>query len=130
MSGDRLVKVRAKSLVVSTGTYEIPLLFENNDLPGIMLASGVRRLLHLWGVLPGTRAVIISANPRGLQTALDLRQAGIMVAAVAAVGSPPLFPGPLPTGGGKGDSVYNVLWRSLRDTGIEIIANARVMKAR
>ncbi len=83
--GERLVKLRTRSLVVAAGAYEIPLLFENNDLPGIMLASGVRRLMHLWAVLPGTHAVVISANPRGLQTALDLNRAGVQVSAVAEI---------------------------------------------
>jgi sarcosine oxidase subunit alpha len=88
-SGDRLVKVRTKSLVVASGGYEIPLLFENNDLPGVILGSGIRRLIHLWGVVAGTRAVVVSANPRGLQTALDLRAAGMEVAAVAELRAAP-----------------------------------------
>ncbi len=79
LQGQRLVKVRAATAVVATGAYEQPLVFENNDLPGIMLASGVARLLHLWRVLPGQRAVVVSANPRGLQLALDLAQAGCHV---------------------------------------------------
>lgn len=83
VQSDRLIKLRTKSLVVAAGAYEIPALFENNDLPGVMLGSAVRRLIHLWGVRPGTRAVVVSANARGLQTALDLLAAGVIVAAVA-----------------------------------------------
>ena len=41
-SGNRLIKLRTKSLVVTSGAYETPLLFENNDLPGVMLAAGIR----------------------------------------------------------------------------------------
>lgn len=79
VQGDRLVKVRAGAAVIAAGAYEQPLVFANNDLPGILLASGVARLLHLWGVLPGRRAVVVSANPRGLQLALDLVEAGCAV---------------------------------------------------
>ncbi|MEO8395370.1 MAG: 2Fe-2S iron-sulfur cluster-binding protein, partial [Chloroflexota bacterium] len=87
--GNRLIKLRTKSLVVTSGAYETPLLFENNDLPGVMLAAGVRRLIHLYGVLPGKRAVVVSANARGLQAALDMQTAGIEVAAVAEMRKAP-----------------------------------------
>lgn len=89
VQGDRLIKLRTKTLVVATGAYDIPALFENNDLPGVMLASGVRRLIRLYGVVPGTRAVVLSANPRGLQTALELLDCGVDVAAVAELRAAP-----------------------------------------
>ncbi len=113
VTGDRLVKLRTRSLVVATGAYEVPLLFENNDLPGIVLASGVRRLLHLWGVLPGTRAVVVSANPRGLQTALDLQRAGVQVAALAEICPTP----------------DESLHEQLKAAGINVLTNAAVIKA-
>ena len=53
LHGDELVKLRAKSVVLATGTYEVPLQFQNNDLPGIMLATAAQRLIHLYGVKPG-----------------------------------------------------------------------------
>jgi sarcosine oxidase subunit alpha len=87
--GHRLYKLRTKSLVVASGAYEYPPVFENDDLPGVILASGVRRLLHLWGVLPGKRAVVVSGNRRGLQTALDLVQAGVEVLLVAEIREAP-----------------------------------------
>jgi sarcosine oxidase subunit alpha len=89
LARNRLIKLRTQSLVVAAGAYEIPLLFENNDLPGIMLGTGVQRLIHLWGVLPGTKAVVVSANQRGLQVALDLRAAGVEVACVAVIHDDP-----------------------------------------
>lgn len=80
--GDRLIKLRTRALVVAAGAYEIPPVFENNDLPGVTLGSGVQRLVNLWGVRPGTTAVIVSANARGLRLARELEQAGIIIAAV------------------------------------------------
>ncbi|HVU14027.1 MAG TPA: 2Fe-2S iron-sulfur cluster-binding protein, partial [Phototrophicaceae bacterium] len=87
--GNRLIKLRTQSLVVASGSYEIPLLFENNDLPGIMLGSAVRRLIHLYGALPGTRAMLVSANSRGLQTALDLIAVKVQVQAVVEMSGAP-----------------------------------------
>ena len=44
VSGARLFKIRARSVVVATGAYENPLLFDDNDLPGVTLGGGVQRL--------------------------------------------------------------------------------------
>lgn len=89
VQGNRLVKLRAKAVVVATGAIEIPPLFPNNDLPGIMLSSGVQRMIHLWGVLPGQQAVVVSANRRGLQTALDMLAANIEVKLIADMRAEP-----------------------------------------
>ena len=58
LTGEGVVRVRAKQVVLATGAQETPLLFENNDLPGIMLSSSARRLIALYGIRPGRRAVI------------------------------------------------------------------------
>lgn len=79
---NRLIHLRATAIVVATGSYEYPTLFANNDLPGIMLGSGVLRLMHLYGVRPGKRAVVVTSDEDGLALAIDLRHAGIEVAAV------------------------------------------------
>ncbi len=55
----RLTQLRTERIVIATGAHEVPLLFENNDLPGVMLSSGVLRLSGLHGVKPGDRAVVI-----------------------------------------------------------------------
>ncbi len=80
---ERLIKARAKVLVVAPGLIERPYVFEGNDLPGVMLSGAVRRLINLYAVRPGTRAVVYTANDDGALAALDLRCVGIDVAAVA-----------------------------------------------
>ena len=80
--GPRLFKLRARALVVAGGAGEIPLLFDDNDLPGVMLGSAVQRLLHLHAVAPGRRAVVVTANDDGWEVAADLHRAGVEVAAV------------------------------------------------
>jgi sarcosine oxidase, subunit alpha len=81
--GDTLHQVRAKRVVYATGTIEQPLLFAGNDLPGVMLSGGALRLAALYGVRPGTRAVVAAVCDRGLQAALALQDAGVEITAVA-----------------------------------------------
>ncbi|MBT5676130.1 MAG: FAD-dependent oxidoreductase [Rhodospirillaceae bacterium] len=82
---NRLYKLRAGSLVVASGCYEQPLIFQNNDLPGIMLGSAAQRLIRLYGIKPGNRAVVATANQDGYGVALDLLDAGMEVACVVDV---------------------------------------------
>jgi sarcosine oxidase, subunit alpha len=79
---ERLVKARAKTLVVAPGLIERPYVIQGNDLPGVMLSTAVRRLINLYAVKPGERAVVLSANPEGDAAVADLRRAGVEVARV------------------------------------------------
>ena len=78
---ERLIRARAGSLVVAPGLLERPYVFAGNDLPGVMLSGAVRRLINLWAVKPGKRAVILSANSQGDATVADLRDAGVEIVA-------------------------------------------------
>ncbi|HEY2260189.1 MAG TPA: glycine cleavage T C-terminal barrel domain-containing protein, partial [Solirubrobacteraceae bacterium] len=80
---DTMHQIRAARHVFATGTIEQPLVFAGNDLPGVMLAGGARRLAALYGVSPGRRAVIATTSERGLDAAVALRDAGVEVVAVA-----------------------------------------------
>ena len=79
---ERLVKARAKTLVVAPGLIERPYVFAGNDLPGVMLSTAVRRLINLYAVRPGERAVVLSANPEGDAAIADLKRAGVQVVRV------------------------------------------------
>jgi sarcosine oxidase, subunit alpha len=79
----RLYKVRAARVVLATGTFEQPMVFRNNDLPGVMLSSAAQRLQWLYGVRPGRRAVVCATNDDGLDAACHLLEAGVELAAVA-----------------------------------------------
>ena len=78
----RLWHVRARSVVVATGAIERPIVFADNDRPGIMLAGAVRTYLHRFGVAAGRSAVVFTNNDSAYATALELRRAGVTVAAV------------------------------------------------
>jgi len=79
---NRLYKLRAKYVIACTGSVEQAMVFRNNDLPGVLPASGVQRLLRLYAVRPGKQAVVATANAEGYDVALDLLEAGISVQAV------------------------------------------------
>jgi sarcosine oxidase, subunit alpha len=79
----RLIKLRTAQLVVATGRIEQPLVFHNNDLPGIFLATGLQRLIHLYGIKPGERALVLATHDAGWQAAADLLEAGVELALVA-----------------------------------------------
>ncbi len=78
----KLWRVRAKEVVLAAGSIERPLVFHENDRPGIMLAGSVRTYMHRYGVLPGKRIVVATNNDSGWDAALDMARAGGEVAAV------------------------------------------------
>lgn len=113
LTSDGLVRLRARHVVLATGSQETPLLFENNDLPGIMLSSAARRLIHLYGVLPGREAVIATETIEGYEAALDLMEAGVRIAAVVDSSNS--------TQGEAADAV--------RERGIRVLSGHRVVRA-
>lgn len=82
MPRQRLWKIRARRVVLATGAIERPLVFADNDRPGIMLASAARIYVNRFGVQPGKRAVIFSNNDSAYLAALDLHRCGTLVAAI------------------------------------------------
>jgi sarcosine oxidase subunit alpha len=79
---ERLIKARARTLVATPGLIERPYVFAGNDTPGVMLSTAARRLVNLWAVAPGERAVVFTANGEGEEAAAVLDDAGIEVARV------------------------------------------------
>jgi sarcosine oxidase subunit alpha len=78
-AGSVLYRFRAERIVVATGALEQPLVFPGNDLVGVHLPQAVRRLVDEWSLKPGERAVIVSADERGLEVADQLERAGTSV---------------------------------------------------
>ncbi|MDQ0395438.1 2Fe-2S iron-sulfur cluster-binding protein [Labrys monachus] len=86
IAGNRFYKIRSRQTVLATGAFDQPLVFGNNDRPGIMFADAAQRLIRLYGIRPGQRAVIVTANRFGYDAALDLADAGVEIAAVVDLG--------------------------------------------
>ena len=86
---ERLWQMRAREVVIATGAHERPLVFPDNDRPGIMLAGAARTYLNRHGVKPGARVVIATACDSGYAAAMDLQAAGVAVAAIADLRADP-----------------------------------------
>ena len=81
---ERLWRVRAKQVILATGAHERPMVFGNNDLPGVMLSSAMADYATLYGVLVGREIVLLTNNDSAYADALVLRQAGARVSVVDA----------------------------------------------
>jgi sarcosine oxidase subunit alpha len=79
---ERLWHIRAKRVVLATGSIERHMVFADNDRPGIMLASAARTYLNHHGVAVGRNVGIYTANDSAYAAALDLKKAGVNVAAI------------------------------------------------
>ncbi|MFG1922918.1 2Fe-2S iron-sulfur cluster-binding protein [Cryptosporangium sp. NPDC048952] len=82
VSRQRVWRIRARNVVVATGAHERPIVFADNDRPGIMLASAARTFLNRYGVLPGREAVVFTTNDSAYDAAFDLQRAGAKVRAI------------------------------------------------
>ena len=78
----RLWKIRARQVVLATGAHERPMVFANNDRPGVMLANGVRSYLNRYAVLVGKQALIYTNNDGAYGVAQELSDAGLGVTVV------------------------------------------------
>ncbi len=58
----RLLKIRAKKVIIATGALERPMIFNNNDRPGIMLSSAVKKYANYYGVISGKKTVFFTNN--------------------------------------------------------------------
>ncbi|MEA5453858.1 sarcosine oxidase subunit alpha family protein [Sinomonas sp. JGH33] len=83
VSRQRVWHVRAQQVVLATGAHERPIVFRNNDRPGVMLASAVRTYLNRYAVAAGSRVVVSTTNDGVYPLVAELAAAGIQVAAVA-----------------------------------------------
>ncbi|WP_334172766.1 sarcosine oxidase subunit alpha family protein [Sinomonas sp.] len=83
VSRQRLWHIRAQQVVLATGAHERPIVFRNNDRPGVMLASAVRTYLNRYAVAAGSRVVVSTTNDSVYPLVAELAAAGLQVAAVA-----------------------------------------------
>ena len=109
----RLHRVRAGQAVLASGAIERPVVFANNDRPGVMLASSVGTYLKRYAVAPGNRLVLFTTNDNAYATALAWKGTGREVAAIVDA-----RPGP---GGAQ--------VKAATDAGIEVIGGHAVIEA-
>jgi sarcosine oxidase subunit alpha len=111
---ERLWQVRAKKVVLAIGAIERPLVFPDNDRPGILLASAGRTYLNHYGVKVGKRVVVFTCHDSAYAAAFDLKRAGVEVPAIVDLREDP-----------NGE-----LTREARSLGIEVLAGYDVAKVR
>ncbi|QJQ52233.1 aminomethyltransferase folate-binding domain-containing protein [Vitreoscilla sp. C1] len=75
----RLHRIRAKQVILASGAIERPLVFGNNDMPGVFTVSAAQTYLNRYGVLLGERVVVCGNNDEIYLAARDLAQAGAIV---------------------------------------------------
>ena len=75
-NGERAWVVRARSVILATGALQRPLVFEDNDRPGVMLADAALAYLRLYGVRAGERAVVATIDDSAYELAAALVEAG------------------------------------------------------
>ncbi|MER9068242.1 sarcosine oxidase subunit alpha family protein [Mesorhizobium sp. M0902] len=81
--------LRARSIVFATGAIERPIVFSNNDRPGVMLASAARTYLNRFAVLPGKKIIVATTNDGAWRTAFDYAAAGAEVTVADLRAVPP-----------------------------------------
>ncbi|WNI21643.1 NAD(P)/FAD-dependent oxidoreductase [Streptomyces sp. ITFR-16] len=95
--------VRARRLLVATGSYERQLPFPGWTLPGVVGAAGAQAMLKSGLVLPGRRIVVAGSGPLLQAVAVSLARAGARVPAlVEAAGYGPYGRAPLVLAGDPG----------------------------
>ena len=80
----RYIVARAKKAILATGAIERPLVFANNDLPGVMLANAARAYLNRHAVLAGKNIIVATNNDSAHAAARELSQAGANVKLIDA----------------------------------------------
>jgi sarcosine oxidase subunit alpha len=90
---ERYLEIRSDTVVVATGCIERPLLFDNNERPGVMQAGCAHRMARTYGQLPGNEAVFSVGHDLGLEAAVDLCDLGLKINCVADIREDGQHPG-------------------------------------
>ena len=85
----RLWKLRTRRIVLASGAIERPLVFPDNDLPGVMSAAAVGQYLRRYAVRAGRRVVVCTNNDSAWTTAFDLHAHGAEVSVLDSRDAPP-----------------------------------------
>ncbi|HJO14180.1 MAG TPA: FAD-dependent oxidoreductase, partial [Alphaproteobacteria bacterium] len=72
----RFWTIRAKHVIVGSGSLERHIAFNNNDIPGVMTVNASRHYLNRYGVLTGKNIVITTNNDSVYSAAELLSNAG------------------------------------------------------
>lgn len=82
---EKLWRIRAGEVVLAQGAIERPLVFEDNDTPGVMLASAARTWLFRYGVSVGREVALMASHDSGWRDAIAMAKAGVSIVAIIDV---------------------------------------------
>ncbi|HEY3658445.1 MAG TPA: 2Fe-2S iron-sulfur cluster-binding protein [Steroidobacteraceae bacterium] len=115
---ERLWKIRAGRIISAAGAFERPMIFPNNDRPGVMLAGAAEKYAHAFGVACGERVVIVTNSDSAYRVADSLRGAGVNVVALVDRRSPADIGADAATGATGASRAHGASVRVLRGAGI------------
>jgi len=75
----RHLKIFAEQVIIATGSIERPLVFDRNDMPGIMLAGAALKYANRYGVAVGKNVAVFTNNDDGYTKAKQLKNLGVNV---------------------------------------------------
>lgn len=75
----RIWHIRADHVVLAPGAFQRPLIFANNDRPGIMLSHAAATYVAVHGVRIFKRAIVVTVDNQGYRDAVRVHNAGVQV---------------------------------------------------
>ena len=70
----RLWYIRSKEVLISSGSIERPIVFGNNDTPGVVLSSAAKEYMKVYGVLVGKNPIVFTNNDSAYETAIEFKK--------------------------------------------------------
>jgi thioredoxin reductase len=81
--------IKPKTVIISTGAYERPVMVRGWTLPGVMTTGAAQTLWRSYRTLPGQRVAVCGSGPLNAQLALELVKGGAEVTIMAESAPPP-----------------------------------------
>jgi sarcosine oxidase subunit alpha len=78
----RVWHIRADRVILAPGAFQRPLIFANNDRPGIMLSHAAATYVAKYGAKIFKRAIIVTIDNQGYRDAIRLHDAGVDVVGI------------------------------------------------
>lgn len=82
---EKLWRIRAGEVILAHGAIERPLVFDGNDIPGVMLSSAAKVFALRYGGAVGQSVALMAAHDSGWHDAFALAKAGVGITAIIDV---------------------------------------------
>jgi sarcosine oxidase, subunit alpha len=89
---ERVWKIRARTVIAAAGAFERPVVFPDNDRPGVMLAGAAVKYAGAYGVRCGRRTVVAANCDAAYTAAVALAAAGLEIIAIVDRREEPTVP--------------------------------------